>query len=185
MIIVWKKQNENRYPQLLNDTLKYLLKDKSKGVLSKIRRRLTRELILITIVSAQCNVLFVLVDLPYSLSRWVCFVIFNLISLWYVYCYFQAIYMLKLRYKEDLRTNMERIIKKLTLFRNRYRLISLPIIVLCIVMFAGSENLLQLVPWMVLEFLIWRSLLLPKLKVRFDDYIAYLENSLRNLQEFI
>jgi len=184
LLIVWKKQNKNIYPQLHNETLRYLLKEKSKGALSKIRRRLRMELISIAIVSIQCNVLFVLVNLPYTLNRWAGFVIFNLISLLYVYCYFKAIYTLKLRYNEDLRTNMERLIKKLNSFRNQYKLFNLPVIVLCLVMFAGSQNLLILIPWMALEFLLWRSLLLPKLMVRFEDYKADLEYSLRNLQEF-
>jgi len=184
LIIVWKKQDENIHLQLQNKTLKYLFKERSKGVLSKIRKCLTRELFVIVVLFILFNVLFILIKLPYTMLRWGCFAIFNSISLWYIYYYKNAITVVfNLKYNEDLRANMERIIKCLSRFRNQYRLLNLPIVFLCIVMFAGSQNLFFLLPWMIVEMLLWRSLFLPRLVLRFEDYKADLEYSLRNLQE--
>ena len=184
LIIVWKKQNEKLNQQLPNETLRYLLKEKSQGALSKIRRHLKREIVLITIVLILCNVLFVLVNLPYTIIRWTCFIIFNLILFWYLYNYFKAIYSsFVLRYSDDLRVNVERLIENLNSFHNKYKLLNLPVIFLCIIMFAGSQNLFVLIPWMIAEFFLWRLVLLPKLMVRFEGYKSDLEYSLRNLQE--
>lgn len=184
LIIVWKKQNENINEQLQIDTLRYLLKEKSQGALSKIRKYLLRELIVIGIVLILCTTLFIMVPLPYTIIRWGCFITFDFILLWYLYCYLKGIFSLfKLKYSEDLKTNIERLNANLNWFRNTYKLLNLPIIFLCIVMFAGSQNLFVLIPWMAAEFLIWRSILLPKLMVRFEGYKSDLEYSLRNLQE--
>jgi len=184
LIIVWKKQNEMLNQYLPNETLKYLLKEKSQGTLSKIRRHLKRELILIAVAFILCNVLFVLVNLPYSAIRWACLILFNLLSLWYLYYYFKAIYsFFKLRFDGDLKTDIERLSENLSSFCNKYKLLNFPIVFLWIVMFAGSQKLFVLIPWMALEFLLWRSILLPKMMARFERYKSDLEYSLRNLQE--
>lgn len=184
LIIVWKKQNEKLNQYLPKETLRYFLKEKSQGALSKIRRHLRKELILIAAVFILCNVLFVLVKLPYSPIRWTCLITFNLLSLWYIYFYFKAIYsFFILKYDGNLKANMERLIENLSKFCNKYKLLNLPIIFLCIVMFAGAQKVFVLIPWMALEFLLWRSILLPKMMGRFDGYKSDLEYSLRNLQE--
>ena len=183
LIMVWKKQDKNINKQIHNETLRHLLNQKSEGALSKIRRHLLKELVVIGLVSILCNVLFVLVHLPYTGIRWMCFLLFNFISLWYIYHYAKAVFSsFKPRYNKDLRENIERLVKSLEDFRNKYKLLTLPTAFLLIVMFAGSQNLLLLVPWMALEFLLWRSVLLPKLMVRFEVYKSDLEYALRNLQ---
>lgn len=184
LITVWKKQTEKLNQHLPNETLKYLLKEKSQGALSKIRRHLRRELVFMTVAFILCNVLFVLVNLPYTIIRCTSFIIFNLILFWYFYYYSKAIYSLfTLRYNDDLRTNIKRLIKNVSFFHSKYKLLNLPVIFVCIVMFAGSQNLFVLIPWMAIEFLLWRSVLLPKLMARFEGYKSDLEYSLRNLQE--
>ena len=184
LIIAWKRQNEKPDQHLPKEMIRFLLKQKSQGALSKIRRHLTKELILIASVFVLCNVLFVLIDLPYNTIRCTSLTIFDLIVFWYLYYYFKAIYSLfTLSYNDDLRKNINRLIENLNHFCNKYKLLNLPVIFLCIVMFAGSQNLFVLIPWMAIEFLLWRWVLLPKLVARFEVYKSDLEYSLRNLQE--
>jgi len=186
LIFVWKKQNDYPNQHLSNETLRYLLRQKSQGTLSKIRRHLFRELIVITIAFILCNVLFPLVNTPYTPLRWVCFILFDLILLWYLYFYIKGMYSwFTLRYNEDLGTNLKRITEKLILFSAKYKLFNLPVLFLFIIMFAGAQNLYFLIPWMILEFLLWRSILVPKLVTRFEGYRSELAYSLKHLQECI
>jgi hypothetical protein len=184
LIVVWRKQNRAQSQHLSHETLQYLLKQKSQGALSKIRRHLFGELVIITVSFIICNILFFLVNLPYTAMRWACFTTFDLILFWYIFFYLKGIYAwFTIRYNEDLEANLKRLTENIILFNNKYKLLNLPVVFLCIIMFAGSQNLQLLVPWMALEFLLWRSVLVPKLLARFEGYKSDLGYSLQQLQE--
>ncbi len=185
LIIAWKKQDENIHRQLQNETLKHLLKQRSQGALSKIKQHLIWEFAAIAGVFILFNSLFLLVHLPGSTSRWACFILFNSVCLWFMYYYLKISSALTLQYAEDIKLNMQRIASSLQRFLQQYKLLNLPVVFLCILIFAGTQNILVLAPWMIAEFILWRAILLPKLMARFEGYIGDLEYSLRSLQELV
>lgn len=183
LIITWKQQDKYIDTQLRDVTLQHLLKEKSKDALRKIKTSLTTELILIILVSIFFNVLFFLVSIHNTPFRWGCLVILNITAFSYITSYLKAIRETKLEYGDDLEANLQRIVQRLTRFRKIYYLLNVPIVFISLLMFAGSQGLLMLAPWMAVEFLILRWMFLPKMISRFEDYKADLEYSLRQLRE--
>lgn len=183
LIITWKQQDKYIETQLRDVTLQHLFKVKSKNALREIKTALTKELLLIILVSIFFNVLFFLVRIHHSPFRWGCFVIFNITAFLYIAFYLKTIRESKLEYGDDLEANLQRIVQRLTRFRKIYYLLNIPIIFISLLMFAGSQGLLMLAPWMAVEFLILRWMFLPKMISRFEDYKTDLEYSLRQLRE--
>jgi len=183
LIITWKQQDKYIDTQLRDVTLQHLLKDKSKDALRKIKTALTKELLLIILASIFFDVLFFLVSIRHTPFRWGCFVIFNLTAFLYIISYLKVIHESKLEYGDDLEANLQRIVQRLTRFRRIYYLLNIPIVFISLLMFAGSQGLLLLTPWMAVEFLILRWMFLPKMISRFEDYKTDLEYSLRQLRE--
>lgn len=183
LISAWKGQDKYIDQQLKNLTFNHLLVQKSKGVLSKIIERLLIELILIIILFLGFNVLFLIVDLPFTMLRWTCFAIFNLVALSIITKYFQVINYTKIEAQQNVETTLTKIIESLNRFRTQNKQFNIPIGILCIIMFAGSQNLLYWLPWLLFEFFLWRWVLLPKMETRFEAYITDLEYSLSKLKE--
>ncbi|AYB33619.1 hypothetical protein D4L85_24890 [Chryseolinea soli] len=183
MIINWRNQTAYKEVQIRQETLHFLFKEKSKNVLSRIHVYLKRELGLIILATISFDALFFMVEMPFTSLRLICFAVFNVITFVCIFSYLKTLNKSKLKYSDDLETNLRTIIQGLTQFRNRYKLINIPVVFVCILMFAGSHDLLTLVPWMILEVLLWRSILLPKMRARFQAYKTDLECTLRLLQE--
>lgn len=183
LIVTWKRQDVQIEKQLRNVTMQYLFRERSKNVLKEIENSLIRELLIIILAVVSFDVLFFMVDIPFTALRWVCFTIFNVTAILHIVFYQNGARKSKLHYDDDLETNLKKIIQGLTQFRGQCKLVNIPIGFICILMFAGSQNLFVLVPWMILEFLFWRWLLLPRMRSRFGDYKRDLEYTLRQLQE--
>jgi len=183
LIMTWKSQDQHIKMQLQNVTIQYLIKEKSKNVLKKIEQYLRWELLSIAFIAVCCVVLFFTVDIPLTPVRWVCFIIFCLTASLHITFYIKGTRKIKLSYGDDLETNLQRIIQGLTQFQHQRNLMNIPIIFVCIIMFAGSQNIIVLIPWMLLEFLLWRRMLFPKMRSRFADYKSDLEYTLRQLRE--
>lgn len=181
--MTWKSQDQHIKMQLQNETIQYLIKEKSKNVLKKIEQCLRWELLSIAFIAVFCVVLFFSVDIPYTPVRWICFIIFCLTASLHITFYVKGTRKIKLNYSDDLETNLQRIIQGLIHFQHQRKLMNIPILFVCIIMFAGSQNIIVLIPWMLLEFLLWRWVLFPKMRSRFADYKSDLEYTLRQLQE--
>lgn len=183
IIISWKNQSAYKDVQIRKETLHFLFKEKSKNVLRSIHVYLKRELRLIILATVFFDALFFIVEMPFTPLRWMCFVIFNSITFVCILSYLKTLNKSKLKYSNDLETNLRTIIQGLTEFRNQYKLVNIPVVLVCILMFAASHDLLILFPWMILEVLLWRSVLLPKMRSRFQDYQTDLEYTLGQLHE--
>lgn len=183
LFIAWKAQDKYIDQNLKVKTFSYLFKQKSKGVLSQIIKILITELIIIFFLLVGFNVLSFIVDMPYSILRWVCFVIFNLITLGVIFTYSKTINQVKLEFKQNVCSTLEQIINNLNHFRAQSKYLNAPIGIICIMMFAGSQDLIYWLPWLILEFFFWRWFLIPKINRRFESYITDLEYSLSTLKE--
>jgi hypothetical protein len=183
LINTWKNQDTHINIQLRDMTMQHFFKEKSTSVLKKIEKCLIRELLIIILAIVCFDALFFAIKMPISPLRWICFTIFNVIAFLHMIFYLKALAKTKLNFSDDLETNLQGIIEGLTQFRNQYKLAHMPIVFVCIVMFAVSQELLMLIPWMILEFLFWKWILLAKLRSRFLDYKFDLEYTLKQLQE--
>ena len=183
LILDWKAQDKYINQNLKTITINHLLRQKSKGVLRQIVKRLTIELIALVLLLAGFNLLFFIIDLPYSILRWTCFAIFNLVIIGVILNYLKAITQSKTDFRQDLDTTLPHIIKNLHRFRTHNKHLNIPVGVICIIMFAGSQDLVYWMPWLLAEFFLWRWFLIPKISRRFESYIADLENSLNTLNE--
>jgi hypothetical protein len=105
------------------------------------------------------------------------------VALTVIFKYFRVINHAKLDYAQNVEITLAKIIESLNRFRTQNNQLNIPIGILCIVMFAGSQNLLYWLPWLLLEFLLWRWIFIPKLEARFESYIIDLEYSLSKLRE--
>ena len=186
LITAWKTQDKYIDQQLKSLTFNHLLVQKSKGVLSQMMKKLTIELIIIALVCIAFNVLFFIIDLPDSILRWVCLAIFNLIALSIIIKYLQIINLTNINWQQNVKTTLTHIIKSLNRFRTQNKQFNIPISIVCIIMFAGAQNLLYWLPWLLFEFFLWRWVFLPKMEIRFEGYITdleYLSNKLEELNE--
>lgn len=183
LIITWKKQDSHIEKQLRNVTMQYLFREKSKSVLKDIHNSLMWELSIIILATISFDVLFFLVDISFTPLRFICFGIFNLTAFFYIFFYQAGVSKSKLNYRDDLETNLQKIIHGLTQFRGQCKLVNIPIVFVCILMFAGSQDLFVLIPWFILEFLLWRSMLLPRMRSRFSEYTSDLEYTLKQIHE--
>jgi hypothetical protein len=183
LIVAWRKQEVYIGEHLRIGTLRHLLRVKSGNALGHIKSCLIKEVLVISLIIFAFDTLFFLVNIPLTPLRWSCLAIFNLIAGLYVISYQKVIRESRLEYKETLETNLQRIVQGLTRFQHVYRLNNIPVVLVCFLMFAGAQDLLILLPWMIVEFSILKWILLPKLTSRFEDYRADLEHSLKQLRE--
>jgi hypothetical protein len=183
MIICWRNQSAYKEVKIRQETLHFLFHEKSRNVLTNISVYLKRELGLILLVTISFEVLFFIVEIPFTPLRWICFAVFNAVTFVWIFSYLKTLNKSKLIYSDDLETNLRKIIRGITQFRSQHKLLNIPMVLVCILMFAGSHDLLILVPWMILEVLLWRWILLPKMRARFQAYKADLEYTLRQVHE--
>ncbi len=183
LLLAWKAQDKYIDQHLKAITVSHLLQQQSKGILNRILKRLTLELLIIIFLIAGFNLLFFMVDLPYSISRCICFGIFNIIGLSTVYRYIRVITQAKTDFMHDVAGTLEKIIRDLNHFRIQNNLLNMPVGLLCIIMFAGAQDLIYWLPWLLIEFFLWRWVFIPKMKKRFESYITDLEYSLNNIKE--
>jgi len=183
LIFAWKNQDAYIKIQMRDVTMQFLIKQKSNNVLKNIKRSLIRELLIIALSIVCFDALFFLAEIPFTALRWICFTIFNVTTFLHTGYYLITVRESNLNYGDDLQTNLKRIVHSFTQFRNHYKLVNVPIVFVCILMFAGSHDLFILIPWMILEFSFWRWILLPRFKSRFLDYKSDLEYTLKQLQE--
>ncbi len=183
LVHAWRAQDTFINKQLQTLTLSYLLKEKSTGVLSKLVKRLTIEVLVLIALAAGSNLLFFITDLPYTISRWICFGIFNLVAAVVIAKYVFTIRQVNRNLGQDMRTALEQIVKTLNRFRWQNQHLHLPIGIICIGMFAGSQNLIYWLPWLLIEFLLWHWVFIPSIRRRFESYLVDLEYSLAMLKD--
>ena len=181
LITIWKKQGPPVSQPLQAAAFEHLLRCQSAGVLSKIRRHLQGELLVIGLLIVAFNGLFLLVELPLTLWRWMAFSAFNLITFHYGYCYWQLIHRLRSEPSLPLRVTLSQIIGALRQFGRQSHSFNLPVGVIGILMFSISQQLLSILPWLVGEFFLWKWVLAPRMQTRFDWYVGELEYHLKNL----
>ncbi|MEM6846151.1 MAG: hypothetical protein AAF632_28325 [Bacteroidota bacterium] len=181
LFAAWKRQDQYIDQHLKMETFSYLFKQKSKGVLSQIIKNLVLELIVLLFLLLGFNALFFMVELPFSAVRWICFAIFNAIAIVVLSHYAKTIYQVRRAVQQNVCSTLEKIIHHLKRFRAQSNYFNAPVGVIGIMMFAGSQGLLYWLPWLILEFLLWRWLLIPKINKRFESYIADLEYSLSTM----
>jgi hypothetical protein len=169
--------------RLQQNTFRYLVRQQSKGELSKIRRHLRLELLAITILAVVLNGLFFLVDLPLTTLRLMAYAFVNLIAFFYLYRYLKTLYSLGQAGGADLRTALRRITEGLQRFRRQGSATNLLLGVIVLVMFSASQHIFTWLPWLLLEFLLWRWVLAPHMGPRFEGYLSDLEYALKNLDE--
>lgn len=183
LLQAWKVQDNYINQRLGTITLRHLIEQKSKGILSCIVKRLTVELVAIIFIVSTFNLLYFITELPYTSIRWISFAIFNLNALLVILKYVNVISRVRLDFQLDVSMMLEKIINNLNRFRTQNRNFNIPLCLVCIIMFAGAQNLLSWLPWMLGEFFLWRWLLTPKFKKRFETYIQDLRFSLNKLKE--
>jgi len=181
LIVTWKNQDALIDIQMRNRTLSNLYKKKSNGVLKNIKKCLTRDLLIIISIVGSFDILYFIIDNPYNPVRWICFAIFNLTAFLHIALYLKALNKIELNYDKDLETNLKTIIQGLTQFGSQHKLLNIPVVFVCTLMFAGSLSLLFMFPWIILEFLFWRWVFLSTVKLRFEDYKSELEYTLTQL----
>jgi hypothetical protein len=183
LIAIWKKQDKYIDWHLQQNTFTYLVRQQSAGVLSKIRRHLRLELLAITVLTIGLNGLFFLVDLPVTELRLTAYTFINLIALFYLYRYLKTLHILGRAGRADVRTALQGITGSLQGFRRQSSTINLPLGVIVVVMFSASQHLIGWLPWLLLEFLLWRWVLAPRMGARFERYLSDLEYALKNLNQ--
>lgn len=183
LLDIWKRQDSYSNAYLQKGTLHMLLKQKSKGVLDQIIKKLTLELVVILAIGISFNFLYFMIDLPYTLGRWSCFAIFNLLLLAVSVIYSQTILKTKNARKADLATSLAKIIDGLNNYQNKSRYLQLPIGIICLLAFAGAQQLLYWLPWMMIEFFLWKWAFRHKINKRFESYLSELEYSLKSLKD--
>ena len=183
LIAIWKRQAPSIDRRLQLETFAYLLRQHSAGALTRIRRQLGVELLAIALGITGLNGLFFLVGLPLTALRWTGYGLINLIGLFYLYCYLKALSSLRRVNQADLRTALQCITGSLHRFRRQGSSANLPVGVIVLVTFSASQDLLSWLPWLLMEFLMWRWVLSPHLKNRFEGYLSDLEYALKNLDE--
>lgn len=183
LISTWKAQDQYMDQKLKTITLDHLLRQKSKGALSQIVKKLTVELIGLVLLLAGFNWMFFIIDLPHSILRWICFAIFNLVIIGVILNYAKTIIQSRIDFRKKLDLTLSQIIKNLNRFRTHNQYLNIPVGVICILMFAGSQDIVYWIPWLLAEFFVWRWLITPKIRSRFENYIADLEYSFNTLTE--
>lgn len=182
LIAAWKTQDTSIHKTLKSATLSHLLSQKSQGILKKITSRLEIELWLLLAVLLGMDILFFIVPLTLDFVRISCFTIENLLLPAYIFQYIRVLNHLKKSQARPTSECAEGVYQSLHQFRSWNAKLSLPVGIFGVVMFAGAQHLLSSLPWLVLEYGFWWWLIVPKMRQRFEDYLADLSLLLTDLK---
>jgi hypothetical protein len=182
LVVAWKNHGAFLTTSLRDDTLVYLLREKSQTVLERTRGKLTFEFLLVITLFIGFDVLFYIVDIPLGLARVSSLIIVNVTLMIHLWFYINAIRKCRLVFKTNLEKNLRTIISGLSQFEHRRKLFNVPVIALCVVMFAVSVNHYFMIPWMIVELFLWRSFLRSNSGGRFSDLISDLKFTLGQIE---
>ncbi|WP_428665456.1 hypothetical protein [Runella sp.] len=182
LIVAWKAQDPSIHKTLKSATLSHFLSQKSEGVLKKIRNQLRIELWLLSVLLLGVDSLFFVVQLPLEFVRISCFTIENLLLLVYIFQYVRVLIHLNKSQMRPTSEHVENVYQRLNHFRSWNAKLSLPIGIFGVVMFAGAQYLVTSLSWLVLEYGFWWWIIVPKMRQRFEDYLAELSLLLADLK---
>jgi hypothetical protein len=109
--------------------------------------------------------------------------VFNLFITGFSCYYLVTIIRVKKKLDKDLLTTIQQIIVALNGFRKSARYLNIPIVIIGVMAFVVVHDLISWLPWMIIEFFLWRWVLLPSGRRRFDNFISDLEFSVGRLTD--
>ncbi len=174
LIVIWKNQDQAIHTALKQVTFHHLLNQKSGDVLSKIKYRLRAETGLLVIGWVTVNALFFIIPLSLDLIRISCSLLLNLILLGYIATYARVHARLVNSRRLSIKEHLKEVYQSLNRFRIWNIRLGLPIGIVGVCMFAGTQYLLPCLPWLVIEYGLWWWLVVPKLRRRFEHYLTEL-----------
>jgi hypothetical protein len=171
LLVTWKSQDQALQLALKTTTFQFLLEQKSNDVLRKIRQRLGLELGALGLSLVLVDTLFFIVPLKFDAIRLFFFGVLNLVLIGYLFLYGWVYSRIGKSRLQSMKAHLETICQSLTAFRRWNIRLSLPIGLVGVLMFAGAQQLLTWLPWLLLEYGVWWWLIIPRQRRRFDVYL--------------
>jgi hypothetical protein len=182
LLVAWKSQDKALQLALKTTTFQFLLEQKSNDVLRRIRHQLGTELGALALGLVVLDTLFFIVPLPIDVIRLVFFIALTLLLVGYGVLYSWVYNRLGKSRLQSMKAHLETVYQSLTAFRRWNIRLSLPIGLAGVLMFAGAQQLLTWLPWLLLEYGIWWWLIIPRQRRRFEAYLLDLSITLKEVR---